>query len=109
MKQNDHGRTLWEKILIAPFLLLIFIYQRILSPLIPPACRHYPTCSEYSADALRMHGPLHGGWLALNRILRCNPWGTHGIDPVPWFFIHKINIRKYGAKTKAQKCDRLKH
>lgn len=62
---------------------LILLYKKVLSPLLPPSCRYYPTCSEYGMEAIKKHGPFKGGWLALKRILRCNPWGGHGHDPVP--------------------------
>ena len=59
------------------------LYQLALSPLMPPNCRHLPTCSEYAIEALRVHGVLRGGWLAARRIARCHPFGTSGLDPVP--------------------------
>ena len=58
-------------------------YKLILSPLIGPRCRHLPTCSEYTEEALRRHGLAKGGWLAIKRIGRCHPWGSSGYDPVP--------------------------
>ena len=58
-------------------------YKRWLSPLLPPACRFLPTCSQYTIDALNYHGALRGSWLATKRICRCHPWGGHGYDPVP--------------------------
>ena len=58
-------------------------YQLVLSPVIPPRCRHLPTCSDYAIEALREHGLLRGGWLAVRRIARCHPFGTSGYDPVP--------------------------
>ena len=58
-------------------------YQLVLRPLFPPACRFEPSCSSYAIEALRTHGALRGGWLAAWRILRCNPWGKSGYDPVP--------------------------
>ena len=58
-------------------------YQLVLSPILGPRCRHLPTCSEYAAEAVARHGVWRGGWLALRRIVRCNPWGTSGYDPVP--------------------------
>ena len=65
-----------------PVLWLIRGYQRGMSPLLPPSCRFHPTCSEYAYEAVRRHGLVKGGRLALWRILRCNPWGGHGHDPV---------------------------
>lgn len=61
----------------------IRFYQRHISPLTPPACRYTPTCSQYAVEAIRKHGPFRGTWLAVKRILRCNPWGGSGYDPVP--------------------------
>ncbi|HEY0899056.1 MAG TPA: membrane protein insertion efficiency factor YidD [Sphingobacteriaceae bacterium] len=74
----------WIKDLVGGFfLLLIKLYQLLLSPLLGASCRYTPTCSEYGAQAIRKHGPFYGGWLTLKRIARCNPWGGHGHDPVP--------------------------
>jgi len=61
----------------------IVFYQRCISPFTPPSCRFTPTCSEYAKQALRRHGPIKGLYLAIWRILRCNPWGGAGYDPVP--------------------------
>ena len=58
-------------------------YKRIVSPLLPRACRFQPTCSEYAAEAIETHGALRGSALAAGRILRCNPWHDGGFDPVP--------------------------
>lgn len=58
-------------------------YRHLVSPLLAPRCRYLPTCSEYAVEALRRHGAVRGGLLALRRILRCHPWGGHGYDPVP--------------------------
>jgi putative membrane protein insertion efficiency factor len=58
-------------------------YKRLLSPLLPPACRFHPSCSEYAAHAVEVHGVLRGGALAAGRLLRCNPWSAGGFDPVP--------------------------
>ncbi|HAN77952.1 MAG TPA: membrane protein insertion efficiency factor YidD [Bacteroidales bacterium] len=62
---------------------LVRFYQVAISPLKPPSCRYTPTCSNYSLDALRKHGPIKGTYLSVKRILSCNPWGGHGYDPVP--------------------------
>ena len=59
------------------------IYRYTLSPLIGPRCRHLPSCSEYADEAITRFGLWAGGWMALARILRCQPWGTHGLDFVP--------------------------
>lgn len=59
------------------------IYQRLISPLLPPSCRFYPSCSHYAVEALRVHGPLRGARLAAWRLLRCGPWHPGGYDPVP--------------------------
>ena len=61
----------------------IVFYQTCISPYTPPSCRFTPTCSEYAKQALRKHGPIKGLYLAIWRILRCNPWGGSGYDPVP--------------------------
>ena len=58
-------------------------YRLVISPLFPPCCRYYPTCSAYALQAIRMHGPVRGGWLALKRLSKCHPWGPGGYDPVP--------------------------
>ncbi len=65
------------------FIFLIRCYQKAISPLLGKNCRFLPTCSEYAIDALRIHGFFRGCLLAAWRILRCNPWGGHGYDPVP--------------------------
>jgi len=62
---------------------LIAGYKRLLSPVLPPACRFVPTCSEYAAAAIEKHGPLRGVFLAVRRIVRCAPWHPGGFDPVP--------------------------
>jgi putative membrane protein insertion efficiency factor len=62
---------------------LVRSYQLLISPLLPGSCRFYPSCSEYAREALQQHGAARGCWLTLKRVLRCHPWGTSGIDPVP--------------------------
>ncbi|WHY72408.1 membrane protein insertion efficiency factor YidD [Fictibacillus enclensis] len=65
-------------------LILIFrFYQRFISPLTPPTCRFYPTCSHYGIEALQRFGAIKGTWLTLKRILKCHPFHPGGIDPVP--------------------------
>jgi len=65
------------------FVVLIRIYQYVLSPLMGTQCRYTPTCSQYGIEAIKKHGSFKGGWLTLKRIASCNPWGGHGHDPVP--------------------------
>lgn len=64
-------------------LIPIYIYKRLISPLLPPMCRFTPSCSTYAVEALKKHGPFKGLYLTIWRILRCNPWGGCGHDPVP--------------------------
>jgi len=64
-------------------ILPIRFYQKFISPLTPPTCRFTPSCSQYAIEAIRKHGPFKGLALAIWRILRCNPWGGSGYDPVP--------------------------
>lgn len=64
-------------------ILPILFYQRFVTPFTPPSCRFTPTCSEYARQALMKHGPVKGLLLAVWRVLRCNPWGGSGYDPVP--------------------------
>jgi putative membrane protein insertion efficiency factor len=63
--------------------LLIRGYQRLLSPLLPPSCRFYPSCSQYALEAVNRHGALKGSWLAARRLARCHPFNAGGFDPVP--------------------------
>ena len=72
-------------------LALISIYRRVVSPLLPPACRFYPTCSEYATAAVRHHGVARGLWLALRRLLRCHPFNAGGFDPVPGIHPAKLD------------------
>lgn len=74
---------MFKKILIAPFVLLIRIYQIVISPLTPASCRFHPTCSTYCIEALKKHGIIKGSLLAIKRIFKCHPWGGSGFDPVP--------------------------
>ncbi|RCT55972.1 membrane protein insertion efficiency factor YidD [Winogradskyella sp. KYW1333] len=72
-----------KKLLTYPFVLIIKIYQTVISPLTPATCRYQPTCSHYAKEALQEHGLFKGGKLALKRIFSCHPWGGKGYDPVP--------------------------
>ncbi|TNM38434.1 membrane protein insertion efficiency factor YidD [Nocardioides albidus] len=62
---------------------LVRAYQLVLSPLLGPTCRYYPSCSAYAVEALQTHGAVKGTWLAARRLLRCHPWSPGGVDHVP--------------------------
>jgi putative membrane protein insertion efficiency factor len=84
---------MFTRLLIAP----IRVYQRAISPLLPPACRYTPTCSEYAVQSIETLGARRGTWLALRRLARCHPWGGSGYDPVP------TNERNADAATRPVK------
>jgi uncharacterized protein len=71
------------RLVARPAIWLIRAYQLFLSPLHPPSCRFYPSCSAYAVTALERFGLVRGGWLALRRLLRCHPWNPGGVDHVP--------------------------
>ncbi|HBG40866.1 MAG TPA: membrane protein insertion efficiency factor YidD [Porphyromonadaceae bacterium] len=79
-------------------LLPVYFYRAVISPLFPPSCRYTPTCSQYTIEALKKHGPFKGTYLSAKRILRCNPWGGSGYDPVP-----EPKSKAKTGKTKAEK------
>ena len=72
-----------KRIIVYPLLLIIKFYQKIISPLAPSSCRYSPTCSEYSKLCLIKYGIIKGSILSIKRIIKCNPWGGKGFDPVP--------------------------
>lgn len=72
LSKAGRGAALW----------LIRAYQLTLSSLVGAQCRHLPTCSAYTAEAIERHGLWAGGWMGAARLCRCHPWGTHGFDPV---------------------------
>jgi putative membrane protein insertion efficiency factor len=67
----------------ALLLALIRFYQFAISPLLGQRCRYFPSCSEYTAEAVQQYGAIKGGWLGLRRVARCHPWHAGGYDPVP--------------------------
>jgi len=81
---------------------LIKLYRKYISPLKPPCCRFYPTCSEYAVQAFTKHGFFGGLILSVYRILRCNPFGRYGYDPVPdTIFNFKIKSKsKFNRREK---------
>ena len=83
IKQPIQLNKMLKNISIFPFLLLIRIYQSLISPILGPSCRFTPTCSQYGKEALKKHGLFKGLYLTLNRLSSCHPWGKSGHDPVP--------------------------
>ncbi len=83
IKQPIQLNKMLKNIAIFPFLLLIRIYQSLISPILGPSCRFTPTCSQYAKEALKKHGLFKGLYLTLNRLSSCHPWGKSGHDPVP--------------------------
>jgi hypothetical protein len=75
--------TSLEHVISLSLLFLIRIYRKIISPLKPPTCRFYPTCSAYALEAITKYGPIKGSFLAVKRVLRCHPLNPGGFDPVP--------------------------
>lgn len=71
------------KIIKFIFILPVKLYQWVISPLTPASCRHEPTCSNYTVEAINEWGPIRGIWLGIKRLSKCHPWGTSGYDPVP--------------------------
>lgn len=83
MKTGDSIPGQIMALLSLPLIGLIKLYQLIISPWLGSQCRYTPTCSQYGIEALRKYGPVKGIWLTIKRVARCNPWGSHGPDPVP--------------------------
>ena len=72
-----------KKLFSLLFLLIILVYQKVISPMLRPTCRFTPTCSEYGRQAIVKYGPFKGGFLSIKRISKCHPWGGSGEDLVP--------------------------
>ncbi len=81
-KYLKKGLSFIGKLISKALILIIRLYQVIISPLFPNSCRYYPTCSSYSIQAIQKYGPLKGVLKAIYRILRCNPFSPGGYDPV---------------------------
>lgn len=75
-------RTALRRALVAVILTPVHLWRSTVA-MRQPRCRFYPSCSSYAVEALRVHGPLRGTWLAAHRLLRCHPWNLGGVDPVP--------------------------
>lgn len=98
-------KTILQKSIGYIFLIPLFIYRRVISPITPASCRYMPTCSQYSIEAIKKHGPFKGGLISIKRISSCHPWGGHGYNPVPQILIKKLKIKT----SKLEKSDILKH
>ena len=83
---------------------LVNVYKKFISPILPPTCRYYPTCSTYMIDALKKHGAILGLIMGISRIIRCNPFVKGGVDPVPDYFTLRRNPHpeRYEDKIIAQ-------
>jgi putative membrane protein insertion efficiency factor len=66
-----------------PIIIVVKMYQYVISPLFPATCRYTPTCSNYMIEAVKIWGPFYGFYLGIKRVASCHPWGGHGHDPVP--------------------------
>ena len=72
-----------NKIVTYPLILLVRVYQLIVSPMLGSNCRFMPTCSEYALESLKVYGLIKGTYLTIKRIGKCHPWGSNGYDPIP--------------------------
>ena len=72
-----------NKIITYPLILLIRVYQLMVSPMLGSNCRFMPTCSEYALESLKTYGLIKGTYLTIKRIGKCHPWGSNGYDPIP--------------------------
>jgi|TARA_B110000438_G_C15392241_1_gene469598 putative membrane protein insertion efficiency factor len=97
LKKNKVGLiTVANRIIGNLLQAIIRTYQLIIVPLMPAGvCRFHPTCSHYANEAINLHGPIKGSWLALKRISRCNPFGKAGIDEVPPRTKKTLNIKNH--------------
>lgn len=82
---------------------VIVFYQRFISILLPPRCRYYPTCSQYTLEAVNRFGVGQGLWLGARRICRCHPWGGSGYDPVPAVCLETCGDETCGAQASGDK------
>lgn len=89
-----------RKILI----LIISGYQYLISPLLGPHCRFYPTCSSYAQLALQRYGIFKGSWLSIKRLSRCHPWHDGGADPVPELNVNEDVGNGLCRRTKCRSC-----
>ncbi|MGB0696110.1 MAG: membrane protein insertion efficiency factor YidD [Rhodospirillaceae bacterium] len=97
-QRSTTGWVLWAlgRPLAWPMMGVILVYRYTLSPYLGMHCRFDPTCSAYGLQAIRLHGPIWGGWLTIWRLLRCHPWGGMGYDPVPETGPGEVLRRQFG-------------
>ncbi|MYC75475.1 membrane protein insertion efficiency factor YidD [Candidatus Poribacteria bacterium] len=81
-KQNRSQQARYKLDMTVILLQPIRFYRRFISPLLPPSCRFYPTCSQYALEALKRYGTLKGGWLTIKRLSKCHPYHPGGFDPL---------------------------
>ena len=91
------ARTTPTNPLAWPLIAAIEAYRWVVSPFLGPRCRFAPSCSAYAVEALRVHGPVRGSWLAVRRVARCHPWHPGGIDPVP-----PTRVRRSGRRMSSE-------
>jgi len=80
---SRHGHLAARRTAVVVLLALLRGYKLLISPLFTGCCRHYPSCSDYMAEAVGLHGAARGTWLGMRRLVRCLPFGSYGFDPVP--------------------------
>lgn len=82
-RSTDKSRAGKPSLAAYILIVIVYFYRYAISPMLAPRCRFYPTCSQYALEAIRLHGAFKGGWLAMKRIMRCNPLSEGGEDPIP--------------------------
>ncbi len=85
----------------------IKVYQWTISPIMGSSCRFYPTCSQYSLEAIKTHGGIRGGALAVKRISKCHPWHDGGIDPVPEINHGGAKLNENNSRLKAEHREKV--
>jgi uncharacterized protein len=84
---------------------LVALYRLLVSPVLAPSCRYWPSCSEYAMEALRLHGAGYGSWLAAKRLCRCHPWSAGGVDSVPLAGLSNKRWRAYVCEARRDTTD----
>ena len=97
------------RVLSAPLIGLIRVYQRVISPMRPATCRYYPSCSAYALQAIQQHGVIVGSVLAIRRIVRCHPWAAGGVDDVPPARKPRYRVTRFGFVVSTSQCGFISH